>query len=161
MLNPIEEMLGLDGLFGGNIVHLSFDCPLNLRKALKAEAKANGASVCKILQYYAVLYVAKSRIEKHALGNTLKRIFDPNFIVGDMNFTQYVQTRRRRRIKKTVEIDEETETTEMLVCGYRGCNNEAIGKGMFQGKREFFLCADHFALAKNNRDWSGLGVLTS
>jgi hypothetical protein len=156
-LFSIEEMLGLNDLFGGKIVHIGFDCPENLRKALKQETHDNGSSYCKELQKYAVSYVVASRAKKYALGTTMSRFVDANFTIGEMNFTQYVQTKRRRKIKKTLEIDEETETTA-LVCGYRGCKNEAVAKGVFQGKREFFLCADHFALAKNNRDWSDLGV---
>ena len=84
------------GLFGGKIVHLSFDCPENLRNAFNETVKAKGESACKILQKYMALHVLKTTLEKHALGNTLSMLVDVPLRVGEVRFEQYVQSRPRR-----------------------------------------------------------------
>jgi len=84
------------GLFGGEIVHMSFDCPENLRKAFNEAVKAKGESACKILQKYMALHVLKTTLEKHALGNTLSMLVDVPLRVGEVRFEQYVQSRPRR-----------------------------------------------------------------
>jgi len=83
-------------LFGGKIVHMTFDCPLNLRKAFNEAAKAKGESACKILQKYMALHVLKTMLEKHAYGNTLSMLVDVPLHVGEVKFEQYVQSRPRR-----------------------------------------------------------------
>lgn len=117
MLFPIEQTLNVDSLFDGKLVHLSFDCPTNLREALNAETKANNTSTCKVLQYLASVYVVKSRIQRHALGNTFSKVLDGKFSIGEMNFTQYVQTRPRRLIRKieTERVKETVTKTEETV----------------------------------------------
>ena len=74
MLFSNGEMLELDGLFEGEMKHLSFDCPLNLRTAFNREAQANGNSVCKLLQQYMSAYVSASMVKKHAIGNTFPTV---------------------------------------------------------------------------------------
>ncbi|MCS7114915.1 MAG: hypothetical protein RMJ15_06800 [Nitrososphaerota archaeon] len=83
-------------LFGGKIVHLSFDCPEKLRNAFNQAVKAKGESACKILQKYMALHVLKATLEKHAYGNTLSRVVDVPLCVGEVRFEQYVQSRPRR-----------------------------------------------------------------
>ena len=83
-------------LFGGKIVHLSFDCPENLRNAFNSVVKAKGESACKILQKYMALHVLKTTLEKHAYGNTLSMLVDVPLRVGEVRFEQYVQSRPRR-----------------------------------------------------------------
>ena len=99
MPSDVEKMLGLDGLFEGDIVHLSFDCPRNLRTAFNSESKANGTSTCKNLQHFMASYVAVSRTKKHALGNTLAKLVDVPFVIENLNFEQYVQSKPRRLLR--------------------------------------------------------------
>jgi hypothetical protein len=84
------------GLFGGKIVHMSFDCPENLRKAFVETVKLEKSSACKILQKYMALHVLKTTLTKHALGNTLSLLVDVPLRVGEVRFEQYVQSRPRR-----------------------------------------------------------------
>ncbi len=76
MLSEIEEILSINCLFEGEMTHLSFDCPKNLRQAFKQECKANSVSVCKMLQNYQLTYIVVSRLKKHAYGNTLSKLVD-------------------------------------------------------------------------------------
>ena len=94
------------GLFGGKIVHMSFDCPLNLRNAFNETVKAKGESACKILQKYMALHVLKSTLEKHALGYTLSRVVDVPLRVSGVRFEQYVQSRPRRFGRGVVVVDD-------------------------------------------------------
>jgi hypothetical protein len=98
-LLSIERMLGLEGLFDGELKHLSFDCPLTLREAFKQATRENGTSYCKELQKYMVSYVATHHAQKMAFGNTLSKILKPRLVIENLNFEQYVQGRPRRLIR--------------------------------------------------------------
>lgn len=100
MLFPIEQMLGLTDLFGGKMVHLSFDCPTNLRTAFNHETKQNGSSSCQELRRFMSNYVATSMVKKNALGNTMSKIVETNFSIGEMVFNQNVQNRPRRLVNR-------------------------------------------------------------
>jgi hypothetical protein len=93
------------GLFGGKVVHMSFDCPENLRKAFVETVKLEKSSACKILQKYMALHVLKATLTKHALGNTLSRVVDVPLRVGEVRFEQYVQS-RPRRFGRSVVVDD-------------------------------------------------------
>jgi len=93
------------GLFGGKIVHMSFDCPENLRKAFVETVKLEKSSACKILQKYMALHVLKATLTKHALGNTLSLLVDVPLRVGEVRFEQYVQS-RPRRFGRSVVVDD-------------------------------------------------------
>ena len=96
----VEKMLGLNGLFEGDIVHLSFDCPKKLRTTFNYESKANGTSTCKKLQHLMASYVVTSKVKKNALGNTLAKLVDVPFVIEILNFEQNVQSRPRRLLRK-------------------------------------------------------------
>lgn len=98
-LFSIEKMLGLNGLFDGELKHVSFDCPTNLREAFKHATRENGTSYCKELQKYIICYVATHHAEKMAFGNTLSKILKPKLVIENLNFEQYVQSRPRRLIR--------------------------------------------------------------
>ena len=143
MLSDVEGELGLEGLFGGELTHLSFDCPTNLRTAFRTETKDNGTSVCKELQKYMTSYVATSRIKKHALGNTLSRALTANFTVENLNFEQYVQSRPRRLLR-----GESSHLVELPsnLCMVKGCKRLAVGSGVYLLRNECYqLCAEHFS----------------
>ena len=100
MPSDVEKMLGLDGLFDGYIVHLSFDCPKKLRTTFNYESKANGTSTCKNLQHLMASYVVVSKVKKNALGNTLAKLVDVPFVIKNLNFEQNVQSHPRRLLRK-------------------------------------------------------------
>ena len=87
------------GLFGGKIVHFSFDCPENLRNAFIPLAKQKNGSACKTLQNLMAIFILKTMIEKHAFGNTLAQVLDLPIRVGEVRFEQYVQSRPRRLVE--------------------------------------------------------------
>jgi hypothetical protein len=146
MLSDVEKILGISGLFEGEMTHLSFDCPKNLREAFKQECKANGVSVCKMLQNYALAYIVVSRLKKHAYGNTLSKLVDVPLVIENLNCVQNVQSRVRRYIKKTEFYEEHVE-----FCGFKDCGEEVAGKGMYKKSGKIHpLCDKHLKLASNS-----------
>ena len=133
-LFSIEQTLGLTDLFGGNMTHASFDCPTNLREAFKLECKHNGTSTCKELTKYMANYVATSRIEKHALGNTISRFMDPKFTIEEMIFNQNVQSRPRRYIANSNPAHAETIDGESF-CEIGDCRRPAVEIMSYQPKK--------------------------
>lgn len=114
MLRNVVSELGLDDLFGGEIVHASFDCPSNLRKAFKEVTNQEGSSVCKELQKYMAARVIVSRLKKHALGNTLSKLVESSFVIENLNLNTYVQSRVRRYHKEITAEKHESLTKEQL-----------------------------------------------
>jgi hypothetical protein len=106
------------GLFGGKVVHMSFDCPENLRKAFVETVKLEKSSACKILQKYMALHVLKATLTKHAFGTTLSRVVDVPLRVGEVRFEQYVQSRPRRFGGSVVVDDGEGK----FYCALRDCH---------------------------------------
>jgi hypothetical protein len=160
MLSPIEQELGVNDLFGGEIKHLSFDIPKNLITALNSECKLNGESVCKVLVKSASLYVVTSRIKKHALGDTLSKLLDSTFTIGEMNFTQNCQTRPRRLIRRNVQVSlvsPENETVQFCEVSKGNCKNPAIDILIYQPKDkdplEFRVCLLHSVAYSKSLVW--------
>jgi len=116
MLRDVASELGLEGLFGGKIVHVSFDCPLNLREAFKTEIMENKSSQCKELQKFMLSYIVVSRLKKHALGNTLGKLVDVPFTIGELNLNQYVQSRPRRYVKGVGGVKRDGSKSERFYC---------------------------------------------
>jgi hypothetical protein len=152
-LLSIESNLGLDDLFGGKMVKCTFRIPFNLREAVKQECKANGVSTCKIRAELDALWVVNSRSKKLAFGNTMSKLIDAKVSIGEMNFTQNVQSRPRRLMRNV-------EPTTMIVdslrtCQVKGCCNEAVGKGVYLATgREHRLCKLHYTVyARSPKEW--------
>jgi hypothetical protein len=155
LLPSIEKTLGLTDLFGGKIVHVSFDCPNNLRIAFNEACKFENRSSCKIQQEIMASHVIAVQTKKHALGNTMSRLVDANFTIENLNFGQYVQSRPRRLIRN---VEPETLTSSgLLTCqiGNGTCLNQAIGKGVYlKTGKEYRLCKVHLeSFVGNPRDW--------
>jgi hypothetical protein len=151
-LSSIEQKLGIANLFEGEIYHLSFDCPRNLAKLFKEATKANGTSVCKELQNYALTYVVNYKLQKSAFGSTLSRVLKPKLAVENLNVTQYVQSRPRRLIRN---VEPQTVTSEVcLTCEIGRCTKEAVGKDVYlaQGK-EYRLCRFHLSQYAYSKAW--------
>jgi hypothetical protein len=152
-LSSLESELGLNGLFEGGHNHLNFDCPKPLVLAFKTATKANGTSVCKELQKYALSYVVSYSIEKTAFGNTLSKVLKPKLTIQNLNFEQYCQSRPRRLIRR---VEAETVTGEgELTCQVSGCLNGAVGVGVHvDSGKKYRLCALHLeAYADSPKLW--------
>ena len=114
MLREVAEQLGLDGLFDGKIVHVSFDCPYNLREAFKHEIISNGSSQCKELQKFMLSYIVVSRLKKHALGNTLSKLVDMPMVIENLSLNQYVQSRPRRYVRRVRDESSDLDDVEFV-----------------------------------------------
>jgi len=68
--------------------HVSFDCPENLIKALKETAKAQGQSVCSVLQTLSLAYVVASQA---CFSNTIR----PHVTIENLVLQRVVQRHRR------------------------------------------------------------------
>jgi hypothetical protein len=93
-LFTIDDLVTKQTLFEGNMVHLSVDCPFNLRTAFNNACKANGTSTCKIIQQFAANYIMATTIKEHALANTNldtgKKLSSTTVNIGisEMNFNR-------------------------------------------------------------------------
>ena len=91
----------LTELMQGEIVHLSFDCPKNLRNTFKLTVKANGSSICHVLQTFMLTYLTAAHQQKACFSNTMRN----HIVIEHLVVPTYVKERVRR--VKTVERVEE------------------------------------------------------
>jgi hypothetical protein len=155
-LFDIEKELGLEGLFDGEIYHLSFDCPKPLAKAFKKATHDDGTSICKALQKYMLIYVTADHVEKTAYGNTLRKVLKPNIAIG-LNFEQYCQTKPRRWIKKSPEEVKGTNNSgkKFSFCEIGTCSNPAIAVMVFlKEKKDYRVCLLHQKEYSKNDSWT-------
>ena len=91
----------LDGydLLGGDVVHLSFDCPRNLREYFNQVARRKYGSTCRALRKFMLIECVEDILKKHALGNTLADVVPSVFNVPQIVMPTYVQSRVRRYVK--------------------------------------------------------------
>ncbi len=154
-LLSIQSKLGLNDLFGGKMVKCTFRIPFNFREAVKQECKANGVSTCKIRQELDALWLINSRSKKLALGNTMSKLVDAKVNIGEMNFTQNVQSRPRRLMRNVEPTTMTVDGLPTCQVGVGGCKNEAVGKGVYLANgKEYLLCMMHFIeYAKCPKGW--------
>ncbi len=118
----------------GPIKHLSFDCPENLRKALKSTAKAQGQSVCSVLQTLALAYIIASQA---CFSNTFK----PAVTIEKLVLQRVVQ--RHRRVYHDREyadvVQEAVQLGEPGVC--HECSSRSyVSPRITIGNQRVFLC---------------------
>jgi hypothetical protein len=128
----IEQKLGLTKLFEGTWVQENFKLPLNLRTAFNVETKLNGDSSCQEQRRFMFNYVAASRIERLSLGDTLSKIVSPKFSIGQMNFTQNVQSRPRRYVSNNPDAELTVDGSHQ--CQFGDCENVAVETWVYQPK---------------------------
>lgn len=144
----VKACFPFQDLMGGEIKHVSFDCPENLRNAFKTAVKANGSSVCPVLQTFMVTYLAANHYQKACFSDTIRS----PVIIEKLVVPTYIKKRIRRFKKETVEVEE-----EVTVCGFRGCEEVAVAAGVYRKDREFLLCEKHLVEAKSKpREWKVL-----
>lgn len=86
-------------LMAGEHTHLSFDCPKTLRKAFKLAVKANGSSICHVLQTFMVTYLVSNHYQKAYFNNTMRA----PIVVENLVVPSYVKRRVRRMREEVVE----------------------------------------------------------
>ena len=104
----VEMLDGVD-LLGGKVVHLSFDCPKNLREYFNKVAKRKVGSSCKLLRSFMLKTIAQHVLEKHALGNTLSDVVPAVFNVPQIVMPTYVQSRPRRYVRANEVVEEKSK----------------------------------------------------
>jgi len=120
----VEMLDGVD-LLGGKVVHLSFDCPKNLRDYFNKVAKRKVGSSCKLLRSFMLKTIAQHVLEKHALGNTLSDVVPAVFHVPNIVMPTYVQSRPRRYVRGSVVREVDVDEGEGVKCVF--CGRSAVG----------------------------------
>jgi len=137
----VEMLDGVD-LLGGDTVHLSFDCPKNLRDYFNKVAKRKVGSSCKLLRSFMLKTIAQHVLEKHALGNTLSDVVPAVFHVPNIVMPTYVQSRPRRYVRGSVVKEVDVDESEVVRCVF--CDNPAVGYYQHLSRGEVVpLCEFH------------------
>ena len=113
-LNKFCELIADYDLFGGGIVHESFDIPRNLREAFKQVARRKYGSMCKAYLLFSAFEVAEHLLKKHALGNTLSDIVPMVLNVPKVELPVYIQSRPRRYVRDSGEISESLDDDDFI-----------------------------------------------
>lgn len=163
LLFSIDDLVTKQGLFEGKVTHYSFDCPANLRLAFNCAVKANGSSGCKNLVNYMAAYVSATMIKKTALANTLlesgkQKGTVVNVGIGELSFTQNVQSRPRRFVNRNPEA---VVTDDVLdgACeiGKGACLEPAIETMIYEPRgsvpKEYRVCKLHFSSFAGSSCW--------
>lgn len=109
-----------------------------LRKRFKEVAKAKFGSTCNPIESFMAGVVGAYNRDLEAGVNPCNTVN-----IGEIKIERNLRERRR------LEVDVEP-VNEALRCGFAGCEEEAIGLGMYKGT-QYRLCFRHLAEAKNNR----------
>jgi len=128
----VKLLDGID-LLGGDIVHLSFDCPRNLREYFNKVARRKYGSSCRALRSFMLKIIAQHVLEKHALGNTLSDVVPSVFNVPQIVMPTYVQSRPRRYVKDS----------RFVSCQARGCKEHAEFRFYHYNGNVYLLCRRH------------------
>ena len=141
----VKACLPFVDLLNGRIVHVSFDCPINLRKAFNSATKANGTSTCFVLRGFMQAYVITAHYQEACFPNTKKPIVIENLVMPT-----FVKS-KVRRIKEIVE----EETIAFDKCAFDTCKKQAVAKGVWlETVKVYNLCSAHLDTARSNpKSW--------
>lgn len=136
----VKACLPFSDLLDGPIVHLSFDCPKNLRLAFKQATHSTGQTVCFVLRGFMQQYIVSQHYRKACFPNTLQPVKIENMILPT-----YVKSRVRR--VQVVDGFEDVDTC-------RFCGGKAIGKFRYKKTRQVFpLCEFHAKVNLESKSW--------
>lgn len=118
----------------GAVKHVSFDCPDNLRKALKSTAKAQGQSVCSVLQMLTMAYIIASQA---CFSNTIR----PNVTIQNLTLQRVVMRHRRvyHESEYTDVVQDVVEVGELGKCFQCG-TRERVYPHVTLANERVFLC---------------------
>jgi len=105
-------------LLGGKIVHVSFDCPENLRKAFNSATKANATSSCHTYRGFMQTYIVASHYRKACFPNTNEPVVIENLVMPT-----FVKSRIKRY---SVEVESEVSFLEYTTCQFPSCKRKGI-----------------------------------
>jgi hypothetical protein len=109
-----------------------------LKKAFTEVSKARFGSTCNPIESFMASVVGIYSSELLAGVNP-----SPTISIGEIKIERNLRERRK------LEVDVEP-VNETLRCGFTGCDEEAVGLGVYKGV-QYRLCFRHVAEAKNNR----------
>ena len=112
---------------------ISIRIDTGLYSAFKPLSKRIYGSTCHAIEVYMIGFVETIERGGVHFSNTVQPIKIENIVI-------------ERRLRERRKLEIETEVTERVVirCGVRGCENEAIGKGIWKKtKQEYLLCERH------------------
>jgi hypothetical protein len=149
----IDSMTGVNpkhthglGIWGNERVVMSIRVDKKLKKAFSEASKALFGSTCNPIECYMATIVGLHQNNK--MNGVYPRI---TVDVGEIKIERNL--RERRKLTKTV-VETETETTKTIMkCGFKDCNNEAVGKGVYKSEKELPLCEKHLKIAQGSLDW--------
>lgn len=145
-VNPVRTH-GL-GRWGNPRVVFGVRVDKKLALAFTKVAKAKFGSTCIAIEAFMASVVGCSeQLETSGVNPSI------TIDIGEIKIERNL--RERRKLTKTVTIEEETETTETLTkCGFKDCKRTPVGKGVYLPTKEpteIPLCAVHLEAALENR----------
>jgi len=158
----IDSMTGVNpkhthgfGLWGNERVVMSIRVDKKLKKAFSEASKALFGSTCNPIECYMATIVGLHQ------NNKMNGVY-PRITVDIGTIQIQRNLRERRKLSKTVvKTETETETIETIIkCGFKDCNNEAVGKGVFKSGKERLLCEKHLKIARDSLDWEVLNAVS-
>lgn len=126
------------GIWGNERVVMSIRVDKGLKKEFKPASKALFGSTCNPIESWMAGIVGIFKNQKMSGVNPSTTVS-----IGEIKIERNLRERRK------LEVDVEP-VNEALHCGFTGCEEEAIGLGMYKGT-QYRLCFRHLAEAKNNR----------
>ena len=135
-VNPVHTH-GL-GIWGNPRVVMSVRVDKKLKFAFKDASKALFGSTCNPIESWMAGIVGIHQNQKMSGVNPSTTVS-----IGEIKIERNLRERRK------LEVDVEP-VNEALRCGFLGCEEEAIGLGLYKGT-QYRLCFRHLAEAKANR----------
>jgi hypothetical protein len=132
-------------LWNNERVATGIRCDKKLYLAFKPVAIAKFGSTCRAIEVFMAAVVGGYKQEVISGASPT----NTSIVIENMHIERNLQP--RRKLKRThAEID--TFELDYPVCGYSGCDGEAVGKAVLLGNgREFDLCADHLKRVSADR----------
>ena len=140
------------GIWGNPRVPMTIRVDEKLKKEGKRVLIDYFGSTCRgIESYLAGLVATYNSEQKHSVYRK------PTVNIGKLIIERNL--RSRRKLEEEVEVNEKVTVT--VTCGHVDCHGEAIGSGVWKGKIELPLCADHYNEAEKSygNSWSELKLL--
>lgn len=146
----VKACLPFEDLLGGPTVHLSFDCPKNLRTAFNRATESVGQATCFVLRGFMQAYIVAQHYRQACFPKALEPVNIENLIMPT-----YVKERVRRvKVVDKVEYIDEDEVLEKPVSGSPEkcavCSRPSYAKVVLKDDSEMWLCRRHFLDKKRN-----------
>jgi hypothetical protein len=142
------------GIWGNPRVVMGVRVDEGLKKQFNLAAKALFGSTCNPIETFMAAVVGIYQNQELLRVNP-----SPTINIGEIKIERNL--RERRKLTKTVTLEEETETSVTVTkCGFRGCENEAVCNGLYiPQNRVVPLCPRHVDLTNARAELGDWRVL--